>query len=115
MLDAIKRFCSLEQEHDKSASLGISKERCISLLEKLRILSHLFDPRFKGGVMKFAADWKAQLMEKRSDQSKVVLFVEFLAAFGLASSFPANDILSLLDCNSGRKTSSDLSTSWFSR
>lgn len=108
-LDAIQRFCSLELKDEKSVGLDISAERYILLLENVRkLLSHSFDPHVKAKALKFAVYWKARLMEKRQSQSEIVLFVEFLAAYGLTYSFPANDLLFLLDSNFGHKTASDL-------
>ena len=65
-------------------------------------------PLVKEEATKFANDWNSRLKNKRDDPLEVLAFLQFLVAYGLTSSFYANEILGLLDTDVWRKKEPDL-------
>ena len=65
-------------------------------------------PLVKEEATKFANDWNSRLKNKRDDPLEVLAFLQFLVAYGLTSSFYANEILGLLDTDVWRKKVPDL-------
>lgn len=72
-----------------------NKECCNFLLELLMKLSPDITPLVKEAAVNLAAAWKARLAREGNKPFNVFCFLKFLAAYGLASSFEADELLSL--------------------
>ena len=101
VLDAIKGIYPLNLKGDEGFKLGVSRN--FILLLKQLIFSPQMKPLVKEEATNFANDWNSRLKNKRDDPLEVLVFLQFLVAYGLTSSFYANEILGLLDTDVWRK------------
>nr|XP_023892114.1 FRIGIDA-like protein 5 [Quercus suber] len=105
VLDAIKGIYPSNLKGDEGFKLGFSRN--FTLLLKQLIFSPQMKPLVKEAT-KFANDWNSRLKNKRDDLLEVLAFLQFLVAYGLTSSFYANEILGLLDTDVWHKKVPDL-------
>uniref|UniRef100_A0A7N2L300 FRIGIDA-like protein n=1 Tax=Quercus lobata TaxID=97700 RepID=A0A7N2L300_QUELO len=106
VLDAIKGIYPSNLKGDEGFKLGFSRN--FILLLKQLIFSPQMKPLVKEEATKFANDWNSRLKNKRDDPLEVLAFLQFLVAYGLTSSFYANEILGLLDTDVWHKKVPDL-------
>ena len=107
VLDAIMGIYPSNLKGDEGFKLCVSRN-FILLLKQLIGVSPQIKPLVKVEATKFANDWKSRLKKKRDDPLEVLAFLQFLVAYGLASSFYANEVLRLLDTDVWRKKIPDL-------
>ena len=107
VLDAITGIYPSNLKGDEGFKLCVSRN-FILLLKQLIGVSPQIKPLVKVEATKFANDWKSRLKKKRDDPLEVLAFLQFLVAYGLASSFYANEVLRLLDTDVWRKKIPDL-------
>ena len=106
VLDAINGIYPSNLKGDEGFKLGVSRN--FILLLKQLIFSPQMKPLVKEEATKFANDWNSRLKNKRDDPLEVLAFLQFLVAYGLTSSFYANEILGLLDTDVWCKKVPDL-------
>ncbi|KAL4637298.1 hypothetical protein ACB092_03G067700 [Castanea dentata] len=107
LLDAIMGIYPSNLKGDEGFKLCVSRN-FILLLKQLIGVSPQIKPLVKVEATKFANNWKSRLKKKRDDPLVVLAFLQFLVAYGLASSFYANEVLRLLDTDVWCKKIPDL-------
>ncbi|KAJ9185921.1 hypothetical protein P3X46_005492 [Hevea brasiliensis] len=108
VLDVMNASHPFNLKRNKDIKLRVSKKSCILLLEQLRMVSPQINPDIKEEAKKVAFYWETTLAEKKNDHLEVICFLQFLAAYGLASTFDADKLLVLLDADEWRKEAADL-------
>ncbi|KAJ9131546.1 hypothetical protein P3X46_035201 [Hevea brasiliensis] len=108
VLDVINASHPFNLKGNKDIKLRVSKKSCILLLEQLRMVSPQINPDIKEEAKKVAFYWETTLAKKINDHLEVICFLQFLAAYGLASTFDADKLLVLLDADEWRKEAADL-------
>ncbi|XP_050274657.1 FRIGIDA-like protein 5 isoform X2 [Quercus robur] len=107
VLDAIMGIYPSNLKGDEGFKLCFSRNFILLLKQLIGVLPQI-KPLVKVEATKFANDWKSRLKKKRDDPLEVLAFLQFLVAYGLASSFYANEVLRLLDTDVWRKEIPDL-------
>ncbi|KAJ4844117.1 hypothetical protein Tsubulata_028152 [Turnera subulata] len=109
VLDTINDPSSSNMKGNNSFRLGLSLDRCLTLLEQLRKLKHQNNPKVTDEASKFARDWKTKLEStNKNDPLEVLCFLQFLAAFSLANLFKPGWLLGLLDTDYWKSKAPDL-------
>ncbi|GLT36677.1 hypothetical protein SLA2020_110400 [Shorea laevis] len=107
VLEVVFGCGSSDMEKNKGFDLYVPQERCILLLGLLRRILPKIKQQVKDEAKKYAMKWKQKLV-KRREGLEVTCFLQFLAAYRLATIFKQHDLLGLLDDIHWRRMAPDL-------
>ncbi|KDO46355.1 hypothetical protein CISIN_1g001522mg [Citrus sinensis] len=86
-------------QHWKSQGTGFEEDNvkcCILVLEKLKEVLPIMNPRVKGEAMKLAVEWKTKMGVGTLNSLEVLVFLQLLGTFELVASFNRVEIVELL-------------------
>ncbi|XWS58503.1 hypothetical protein CRYUN_Cryun08bG0039700 [Craigia yunnanensis] len=96
VLDLMLGTCS---QHQKKGWTGFEESVLkiyVLILEQLLQVSPLVQPNVKADALKLAIEWKAKMKLSAQNSVEIMGFLQFVAAFGLVSSFNRDEIFKLL-------------------
>ena len=96
VLDLMLGTCS---QHQKKGWTGFEESVLkiyVLMLEQLLQVSPLVQPNVKADALKLAIEWKAKMKLSAQNSIEIMGFLQFVAAFGLVSSFNRDEIFKLL-------------------
>lgn len=95
VLAAMDGFYTPDLKGDKDPGVGVLRRTCIVLLEELLDLKAKVLPPVKARAGKLAMEWKGKMSTGAENPLEALGFLHLLAAFGLGSEFPVDDVLDL--------------------
>lgn len=108
VLDVLMGFSSSSLVQNEEFMLAVSENSCLLLLEHLRHVSCQVTPEVKREAAVFAIQWRSKFAEQKPVNEEAICFLQFVAAYSLASSFTASELLCLLDSDNWRRMAPDL-------
>ncbi|XP_048324915.2 FRIGIDA-like protein 5 [Ziziphus jujuba] len=110
MLDMIGRvFIKYWKWPTRVCNANVMKN-CISRFDQLMRLSPQIGPSVREDAMKLALEWQVKMRAVPENSFEILCFLQFLATYGLVSSFNTDDILMLLEKISQHKEALELCT-----
>ncbi|GKV07549.1 hypothetical protein SLEP1_g19306 [Rubroshorea leprosula] len=107
VLEVVFGCGSSNMEKNEGFDLCVPQKRCILLLGLLRRILPKIKQQVKDEAKKYAMNWQRKLVKKR-EGLEVTCFLQFLAAYRLATIFKQHELLDLLDNNHWRQMAPDL-------
>ncbi|XP_047322360.1 uncharacterized protein LOC124926214 [Impatiens glandulifera] len=93
-------FSNLEDVNGAKSAMGVF----VSILKNLLKVTMEIYPRTQAEALRFAAFWKAKLLENTSKNQEVLCFVLFLSVYKLVSLFGCDELLCLLNFHDDKFT-----------
>lgn len=89
----------ISSQHKKRGGTGFEEsvlKISLLMLEQLLQVSPHVQPKVKADALKLASEWKARMKLNADNSMEILGFLQFIAAFGLVSSFNRDEIFKLL-------------------
>ncbi|MFQ6657813.1 hypothetical protein Gotur_027333 [Gossypium turneri] len=89
----------ISSQHKKKGGTGFEEsvlKISLLMLEQLLQVSPHVQPKVKADALKLASEWKARMKLNADNSIEILGFLQFIAAFGLVSSFNRDEIFKLL-------------------
>ncbi|XP_072991594.1 truncated FRIGIDA-like protein 1 [Typha latifolia] len=95
VLDAMDGFYDSKSEGKKDGEVQVIRRTCLTLLERLQILSTEIEPLVRDEAKKLALEWKGKASNRGENQVEVLSFLQLLVSFKLVSEFKVDEVFNL--------------------